>query len=112
MKNYAEIHADLREEIMQQIDSKVDDLFAKYEVESIFDIEGFPRLSGFVLEYVDDGEWGDGLECLKVIITDIFVGGECAGYVMNDTNIEPYGIYEFTTDSLIEILEELNKFDN
>jgi hypothetical protein len=111
MKNYAEINADLREEIMQQIDLRVDNLLAKYEVYNISDIEGMPTLGGYVIEQVDDGEGGIGYSLVAVKLKDIFIGGECAGYSTSRI-LEPYALYEFITDSLIDILEELEKFSN
>lgn len=109
MKNYAEINADLREEIMRQIDSKVDDLLAKYDVESLSDIKDMPSLSGYVGVWFDNGNGSDDLIHIKVNLVDIFVGGECAGYVIDKNEIEPYSLSEFVTDSLIDIYEQLCK---
>ena len=107
MKDYAEIYVSLREEIMQAIDEKVDSILAKYDVESLSDIKDMPSLSGYVRVWFDNGNGSDELVRLKVNLVDIFVGGECAGYVMDKNDIEPYSLSEFITDSLIDFYEQL-----
>lgn len=106
MKDYAEIYVSLREEIMQQIDSKVDDLLAKYEIACLSDLENAPTFTGYITEYIEDGLGSGGYALVKVELEDIFVGGECSGYGAS-MQLEPCSLSEFITDSLIDIYEQL-----
>lgn len=112
MKDYAEIYASLREEIMQAIDEKVDSLLAEYDVDNLSDLENAPTFVAYSVQSLD-GSWGDmKYQLIKVVITDICVGGECIGEVEGCYEAEPYGLYEFITDSLIEIYEKLCEYGN
>lgn len=110
MKDYAEIYVSLREEIMQQIDSKVDDILAKYDVEVLSDLNNAPVFSVYVEEYIDDGLGNSNPALIRVTLEDIFVGGECSGYTEFDVEPQPYALYELTTDSLISVYEKLCKY--
>jgi hypothetical protein len=107
MKNYAEIYVILREEIMQAIDTEVERILDKYEVESLSDLEKAPEFKVYVTEWVEDG-WS----FVEVFITDIICGdGECCGYAAYDLEqtSQPYALREMETDSLIEVYESLAK---
>ena len=109
-KNYSEIYVGLREEIMQQIANKVGDIFAKYEVDNLSDLENAPEFTGYITEWVDDGLGNIELALIKVCITDIWEDGQCAGYnALELSSKEPYDISEFLTDSLIDIYDQLSK---
>lgn len=110
MKNYSEIYVGLREEIMQQIDCTVDNILEKYDVESISDLENAPTFQVYITEYIDDGLGNSEPTLIKVTISEIFVGGECAGCSEFDSEMQPYGIYEIETEGLIQIYEKLCKY--
>lgn len=107
MKNYAEIYVSLREEIMQAINTEVERILDKYDVESLSDLENAPEFKVYVTEWVEDG-WA----LVKVYITDILCGdGECYGYAAYDLEqtSQPYALREMETDSLIQLYESLVK---
>lgn len=112
MKNYSEIYASLREEIMQQIDALVGRLLAKHDVECISDIENAPVFQVYVTEYVDDDFGHSEPTLIRVTIEEICVGGECAGYTEFDSEMQPYALCEITTDGLIDIYERLCKYSS
>lgn len=111
MKNYSEIYVSLREEIMQAIDEKVDNLLAEYDVDNLSDLENAPTFKGYITKYVEDGLCGGDYMLVKVELEDIFVGGECSGYGAS-MQLESYSLSEFITDSLIEIYEKLCEYGN
>lgn len=110
-KNYSEIYVSLREEIMQQIANKVGDIFVKYEVDNLSDLENAPEFMGYITKWVEDGLGNSELALIKVCLTDIWEDGQCAGYEPNSIFCDEinYGLNEFLTDSLIDIYEELSK---
>lgn len=110
MKNYSEIYVNLREEIMQQIDCAVDHILEKYDVESISQLENAPVFQVYITEYIDDGLGNSEPALNKITIEEIFVGGECAGYSEFDSEMQPYGLYEVETESLIQMYEKLCKY--
>lgn len=110
MKNYSEIYVSLREEIMQQIDVLVDNLLAKYDVECISHLKNAPAFQVYITEYIDDDLGHSEPTLIRVTIEEIFVGGECAGYTEFDSELQPYALYEVTTDGLIDIYEKLCKY--
>lgn len=112
MKNYSEIYESLREEIMQQIDALVDQLLVKYDVECISHLKNAPVFQVYVTEDVDDGLGNSEPMLIRVTIEEIFVGGECAGYTEFDSELQPYELYEITTDGLIDIYERLCKYSS
>lgn len=112
MKDYNEIYVSLREEIMQQIDELVDNLLAKYDVECISQLEDAPVFQVYVTEYIDDGLGRSEPTLIRVTIEEIFVGGDCAGYTEFDSEMQPYALYEITTDGLIDIYERLCKYSS
>jgi hypothetical protein len=112
MKNYSKIYDSLREEIMRQIDSLVGNLLAKYDVECISYLEDAPVFQVYVTEYIDDGLGHSEPTLIRVTIEDIFVGGECAGYTEFYSELQPYALYEITTDGLIDIYERLCKYSS
>lgn len=106
-KNYSEIYVSLREEIMQAIDTEVERILDKYEVESLSDLKEAPELKVYVIEWEEDG-W----PLVEVFITDILCGdGECYGYAAHDLEqtSQPYALREMETDSLIDIYDKLSK---
>lgn len=111
MKDYAEIYVGLREEIMQAIDEKVDSILAKYDVELLSDLENAPIFTGYATEYVDDGLGNGDYTLTRLTITDIYVGGNFTAhnYYGDEAIADEYGLYELTTDSLIDIYNELCK---
>lgn len=109
-KNYSEIYVSLREEIMQQIANKVGDIFVKYEVDNLSDLENAPEFMGYITEWVEDGLGNSELALIKVCLTDIWEDGQCSGFkALEFSTEEPYGLNEFLTDSLIDIYENLSK---
>lgn len=109
-KDYSEIYVSLREEIMQQIANKVGEIFVKYEVENLSDLENAPEFMGYITEWVEDGLGNSELALIKVCLIDIWEDGQCVGYkALEFSTEEPYGLNEFLTDSLIEIYEKLSK---
>lgn len=109
-KNYSEIYVSLREEIMQQIANKVGDIFVKYEVDNLSDLENAPEFMGYITEWVEDGLGNSELALIKVCLTDIWEDGQCAGYkALEFSTEEPYGLNEFLTDSLIDIYDKLSE---
>lgn len=112
MKDYNEIYVSLREEIMQQIDLLVDNLLAEHDVECISDLEDAPVFQVYVTEYIDDGLGCSEPTLIRVTIEEIFVGGDCAGYTEFDSEMQPYALYEITTDGLIDIYERLCKYSS
>lgn len=109
-KNYSEIYVSLREEIMQQIANKVGDIFVKYEVDNLSDLENAPEFMGYITEWVEDGLGNSDLALIKVCLTDIWEDGQCSGFkALEFSTEEPYGLNEFLTDSLIDIYENLSK---
>lgn len=112
MKDYSEIYASPREEIMQQIDLLVDNLLAKHDVECISQLEDAPVFQVYVTEHIDDGLGCSEPTLIRVTIEEIFVGGECAGYTEFDSEMQPYALYEITTDGLIDIYERLCKYSS
>ena len=113
MKNYAEKYVDLREEIMRAIDNKLDDLCAKYDVECLNDLENAPILGGDIIEYVDCDDCSSDRILVKMTITNLYVGGivTAHNYYGVEAYEDEYGLYEFTTDSLIDIYETLCKIE-
>ena len=110
MKNYSKIYVGLREEIMQQIDYTVDRILEKYDVESISHLDNAPVFQVYITEYIDDGLGNSEPALNKITIEEIFVGGECAGYSEFDSEMQPYGLYEIETESLIQMYEKLCKY--
>jgi hypothetical protein len=111
MKDYAEIYVSLREEIIQKIDEKVDDILAKHDVELLSELECPPILCGYVTEWVDCDDSESDWVLTRLTITDIYVGGEFTAhnYHGDEASADEYGLYELTTDSLIDIYNELCK---
>ena len=110
-KDYSEIYVSLREEIMQAIVSKVDDILDKYDVDNLSDLDSQPYLSGYVTE--TDKDSGT-VKHTFVVLIDIWSGGKCAGYPVGGSAAIPgcYELHEFVTDSLIEFYEILSKYGN
>jgi hypothetical protein len=88
----------------------VGNLLAKYDVECISYLEDAPVFQVYVTEYIDDGLGYSEPTLIRVTIEDIFVGGECAGYSEFDSEMQPYGLYEIETESLIQVYEKLCKY--
>lgn len=111
MKDYAEFYVSLREEIMQAIDEKVDSILAKYDVELLSELECPPILRGYVTEWVDCDDSESDWVLTRLTITDIYVGREFSAhnYHGEEAFTEEYGLCELTTDSLIDIYNELCK---
>lgn len=110
VKNYSEIYVSLREEIMQQIANKVGEIFVKYDVDNLSDLENAPEFMGYITEWVEDGLGNSELALIKVRLVDIWEDGECVGYkALEFSSEEPYALNEFLTDSLIDIYDELSK---
>lgn len=111
MKDYAEIYVSFREEIMRAIDEKVDSILAKYDVELLSELECPPILSGYATEWVDCDDPKSDWVLTRLTITDIYVGGEFTAhnYYGDEAFTEEYGLCELTTDSLIDIYNELCK---
>lgn len=112
MKDYSEIYVSLREEIMQQIDELVDNLLAKYDVECISHLKNAPVFQVYVTDSVDDDFGRPEPTLIRVTIEEIFVGGECAGYTEFDSELQPYELYEITTEGLIDIYERLCRYSS
>ena len=111
MKNYAEKYVDLREEIMRAIDEKVDNILAKYDVESLSELECLPIMCGNITELVDNDEYADDWVLTRLVITNIYTGGIVTAHNYYDEDkVDEYGLYEFTTDSLIDIYETLCEY--
>ena len=110
-KDYSEIYVSLREEIMQQIANKVGDIFVKYDVDNLSDLETAPEFMGYIAEWVEDGLGNSVLALIKVCLTDIWEDGQCEGYEPNSIFCDKavYGLNEFLTDSLIDIYDKLSK---
>lgn len=113
MKDYSEIYVSLREEIIQQIANKVGDIFVKYDVDNLSDLEDAPEFIGYITEWVEDGLENGDWALKKVRLIDIWEDGQCAGYDTIDffDEAQPYGLGEFLTDSLIDIYEKLMKIN-
>lgn len=110
MKDYAEIYVSLREEIMQAIDEKVDSILAKYDVELLSELECLPILCGYITELVDNDEYADDWVLTRLVVTNIYTGGVVTAHNYYDEDkVDEYALYEFTTDSLIDIYNELCK---
>lgn len=111
MKDYLELHRNLRDEIIKSIHIEVKRIQDEFDVENISDIMNAPVFIGYIEEYIDDGLDNSELALIKVALIDIFDDDECAGFVCLDycMDIEPYSLREFTTDSLISIHDALRR---
>ena len=113
MKNYAETYVSLREEIMQAIDEKLDNLCAKYDVECLNELENHPIMQGDIIEYIDCDDCSSDRILTNMTVTNLYIGGivTAHNYYGDEAYEDEYGLYEFTTDSLIEIYETLCKYE-
>lgn len=110
MKNYGVIYGSLRKEIMNQIKSNVAEILAKHNVECLSDLDNAPSFLVYTEQYVDDGYGNEEPMLVRVVLTQIYSDGECAGYEEFDKEPMPYQLYELTTDSLIDVYERLCKY--
>ena len=103
-KDYAERYAHLREDIMSDIVNLAEDIVDSHNVNQLNELENNPRL------VVDIVECHNGEYVLEpVYITDINPDGTFMGYYASDERGEDelFGLYSATTDTLIDIYEQL-----
>lgn len=96
MKNYRTSYERLRYDLIKDILNQIkgDESF-KCPVKALYIAE---------MCEIDDGDVPDEFIIKNIAPVEIFNTGECVG-----ADDEPYGLSEFTTPSLIEILESLGR---
>ena len=98
------MYVSLREEIMQQIVARIDDLCCENDVDCLYEIENKPSLCADVIECTN------GHYSIETVgITDIKGDGTFIGYYVTDDHGEDewFSLSQVSTDSLIDIYETL-----